>query len=367
VAELRFPIGPRLSRDVVVAAAAAAADPSRFRFRFRFSDDASDSPTAKSPRALSVAAIAGLVTRLQESGANASDFLSSIEVLIIDHADVIAAQNWNHVVTAVRSVNALPKETHGTDVMRVHETHLNGHAKHLRQTVLLSSHASAEMNALMRNECANVEGRARWKATHAGVLGLAALSARRATGGCRQQFERVPDAPIDRADDARFKHFTRRILPKLRENPQPGSLLFVRSYLDFVRVRNALTKAEVSFCVNSEYTDAKNAARARSLFADGRKRVLLVTERAHFYHRRRIRGAREVFFYSLPDREAFYAETLSFLGGDASGDADGTRLSAPTATVAFSAYDALQLERVVGSKRAKKMLAPDANSTFIFT
>jgi U3 small nucleolar RNA-associated protein 25 len=27
----------------------------------------------------------------------------------------------------------------------------------------------------------------------------------------------------------------------------------------------------------------------------------------------------------------------------------------------------LQLERVCGSARAKKMLAPDANSTFIFT
>ena len=91
-----------------------------------------------------------------------------------------------------------------------------------------------------------------------------------------------------------------------------------------------------------------------------------MTERAHFYHRRRIRGVREVFFYSLPDREKFYSEMVSFLGDDAS-DADGTRLSAPTANVAFSAYDALQLERVVGSKRAKKMLAPDANSTFIFT
>ena len=259
MAELRFPIGPRLSRDVVVVAAES------FRFRFRFSDDASFirlTDGESSALSLSVAAVAGLVTRLQESGANASDFLSSLEVLIIDHADVIAAQNWNHVVTTVQSVNALPKETHGTDVMRVHETHLNGHAKHLRQTVLLSSHASAEMNALMRNECANVEGRARWRETHAGVLGVAANSVRNA-GGLRQQFERVPDAPIDRADDARFKHFTRRVLPKLRENPQPGSLLFVRSYLDFVRVRNALTKAEVSFCVNSEYTDLKNGARAR--------------------------------------------------------------------------------------------------------
>lgn len=92
------------------------------------------------------------------------------------------------------------------------------------------------------------------------------------------------------ADDARFKHFVKRILPRLRENPQPGALVFVRSYFDFVRVRNLLTSEDVSFAVVSEYTPPKDAARARSIFADGRKRVLLVTERAHFYFRRRVRG-----------------------------------------------------------------------------
>ena len=71
------------------------------------------------------------------------------------------------------------------------------------------------------------------------------------------------------ADDVRFKHFVRRILPKLRENPQPGALVFVRSYFDFVRVRNLLTAEDVSFAVASEYTPPKDAARARSIFADG--------------------------------------------------------------------------------------------------
>jgi hypothetical protein len=43
------------------------------------------------------------------------------------------------------------------------------------------------------------------------------------------------------ADDMRYKHFVKRVLPRLRENPQPGALVFVRSYFDFVRVRNLLT------------------------------------------------------------------------------------------------------------------------------
>jgi U3 small nucleolar RNA-associated protein 25 len=35
--------------------------------------------------------------------------------------------------------------------------------------------------------------------------------------------------------------------------------------------------------------------------------------------------------------------------------------------VAFSRLDAMRLERVVGTARAKKMLAPEANSAFVFT
>ena len=52
----------------------------------------------------------------------------------------------------------------------------------------------------------------------------------------------------------------------------------VSSYFDFVRVRNLLTKEEVSFAVNSEYTEPREAARARTLFADGIARV--ASERA---------------------------------------------------------------------------------------
>ena len=420
----------------------------------------------------------GLVTKIQESGAAATDFLSALEVIIVDHADVIMMQNWQHVQTVLDSCNALPKETHGTDIMRVHESHLNGMARHLRQTVVLSSFPSAEVNALSRNQCHNVAGRVRWKEAFSGVLGWAAKSVQNA-GGLRQQFERLPDCsvavrherrltfrrpvarwrrettplkaddedfhspkgcsshggrtrlwlnfmfpigprlcwrplpermtaprnasrasnrlhptrgPVTRlaqrhvphdtherlavprvrnepyrqdVDDARFKHFVKRVLPKLRENPQPGALVFVRSYFDFVRVRNLLTAEDVSFAVTSEYTPPRDAARARSIFADGRKRVLLVTERAHFFFRRRIRNVREVHFYSLPEHAGYYAELLGFLGADEAA-AGSAAVAAPSSSAVFSRVDALQLERVVGTARARKMLAPDAPSTFMF-
>ena len=99
--------------------------------------------------------------------------------------------------------------------------------------------------------------------------------------------------------------------------------------------------------------------------ADGRKRVLLVTERAHFYFRRRIRGVREVHFYSLPEHAGYYAEMLGFLGAEEAA-AGAAAVAAPSSSAVFSRLDALQLERVVGTARAKKMLTPDAPSTFMF-
>lgn len=303
----------------------------------------------------------------------------------MDHADVIAMQNWQHLTTVLDAVNRIPVKHADVDVMRVRESHLEGLARHHRQTIVLSSFASPEINALARNQCANVAGRARWRVLeYPGVLARAAAGAE----GARLRFDRVRDvagsatsAPdrdrkaskaskssasvhtsvsVSRLDELRFEHFTQHTLPALRETPRPGSLVFVPSYFDFVRVRNALTAHEVSFAVASEYTPPRDAARARTLFADGRKRVLLVTERAHFYHRRKIRGVNEVHFYALPERAEFFAEFVQFC-------TNSVGASANRATVAFSRLDAMRLERVVGTARAKKMLAPEANSAFVFT
>ena len=113
----------------------------------------------------------GLATKLKEGGPGAADFLASIEVLIVDHADVIAMQNWQHLTTVLDAVNRIPVKRADVDVMRVRESHLEGLARHHRQTIVLSSFASPEINAMARNQCANVAGRARWRVLeYPGVL-----------------------------------------------------------------------------------------------------------------------------------------------------------------------------------------------------
>jgi U3 small nucleolar RNA-associated protein 25 len=78
-------------------------------------------------------------------------------------------------------------------------------------------------------------------------------------------------------------------------------------------VRNFLRGELASFLGLCEYTERADAARARAYFFDRRKQVLLYTERAQFYNRHRIRGARNILFYQLPEHAAFYSELLNLL------------------------------------------------------
>lgn len=64
------------------------------------------------------------------------------------------------------ALNLVPKGQHGVDIMRVREWYLSGHAQQHRQTILLSSFASAEANALFNRACRNHAGKVRLKVNH---------------------------------------------------------------------------------------------------------------------------------------------------------------------------------------------------------
>ena len=322
----------------------------------------------------------GIVTAMNDD-ISAADFLSAIELVIVDRCDVVAMQNWEHLETVLEKCNQLPKDAKDVDVNRCHEFHLNGAAACARQTIFLSQFETAEINATFNGSlCVNVKGKFRLRATkEKGVLGLVASpddprNLRKNQSGSlpnlisRQEFElvRVSKKNIKDADDIRFRHFAKAVLPRIRENPDQGQLIFCATYFEFVRMRNLLVDREVSFAINSEYIDIAEAARARTLFADGRKRCLLLSERAYFYQRRNIRGVNSVFFYSLPENPHFYAEVCAFMKnpaparshqgigtkGTGGGGARGTK----TAHALFTRLDALKLERICGTKRGRKMI-----------
>lgn len=168
--------------------------------------------------------------------------------------------------------------------------------------------------------------------------------------------------------DKRFKYFTTKALPSLMRQSSAssaGTLIFIPSYVDFIRLRNyfeqehqigrKLGSSGFEFSAVNEYTSTSDLTRSRQLFKEGKHKVILYTERLHHFRRYEIRGAETVFMYGLPDNPKFYVEIARFLLRSVSdGVAEKESISV---RALFSKWDAFKLERIVGSAKVAKMCA----------
>ncbi|KAF5179975.1 U3 small nucleolar rna-associated protein [Thalictrum thalictroides] len=298
-----------------------------------------------------VASPMGIVTKIGQAEYDKEkdvDYLSSIEVLIIDHADVISMQNWSYLNSVVEELNHIPSKQHGTDVMRIRQWYLDGHARLYRQTILLSSYLNPDMNSLFNRHCLNYQGKVKLITEYKGVLPKVLLQV-------RQIYQRFDSISLTDADDDRLDYFAKKVFPKIKDFVQGGTMIFISSYFEFVRIRNFLKSQNSSFCLLGEYTKQSDISRARVWFFEGMRKIMLYTERAHFYHRYKIRGIKNLIMYSLPERKEFYPEIINMLEGS----------EEMSCTVLFSRLDQLRLERIVGTKHAKRMTSSD-KSIFVF-
>ena len=289
------------------------------------------------------------------------DFLSSIELVIVDQADALLMQNWEHVEFIFEHLNIQPKDAHGCDFSRVRSWYLDDQSKFFRQTVIFSAFNTPELTELFRAHCHNWAGKARLQAEYPGVIQHLPVKA-------RQTFSRFEAPSIAGEPDARFAYFTKAVVPLLarhKAHDAAGTLVFIPSYLDFVRVRNYFANSpaveHVSFGTISEYADVPEASRARSHFATGRHKVLLYTERAHHFRRYQFKGVRRVVMYGLPDNPLFYPEMVGgFL--QKSEQALVLEHGQGSVKVMFCKYDVMKLERVVGTARVGKMIHDQADT-----
>ncbi|RMZ66234.1 hypothetical protein GMOD_00005317 [Pyrenophora seminiperda CCB06] len=292
------------------------------------------------------------------------DFLSSIEMVIMEQADATLMQNWEHAEYVFEHLNLQPKDAHGCDFSRVRSWYLDGHAPYIRQTIVLSAFITPKINTLYNKHMRNVAGRLKFTPDHTAGL-IESLSY-----GIKQTFVRF-DSPSHLTDpDARFKYFTSSILPsitRLPRNPDTsgglGVLIFIPSYLDFVRIRNSLVDSHFSYASISEYTDPTDVRKARSHFMNGKHELLLYTGRAHHFHRYNIRGVKRVVFYGVPENPVFYDEVLRFVGKSIE-RAEISRAEA-SVKVCFSKWEKMELERIVGGKRVGRLVR-DRGDVFDF-
>ena len=297
------------------------------------------------------------------------DFLSSIEILIVDQADAMLMQNWEHIEYILEHLNLQPKEAHGCDFSRVRSWYLDGNAKYLRQTIIFSAYNFPQLNKLYPQFMLNIAGKIKYSKAHVGaMIGLGIQ--------VRQTFSRFDTATPASDPEDRFTYFSTAILPTLTRRSkrgltaQQGVLLYVPLYADFVRLRNHLVTSSstqnISFGSISEYTASQDISRARSHFLSGRHSLLLYTERAHHFRRYRLRGVQSVIMYGLPENPVFYKEVVGgFLGRTLA--ANGSITGGNGVRSLFSKFDILKLERIVGTERYVPLLKERKGDTFDFT
>ena len=84
------------------------------------------------------------------------DFLSSLEIVIIDQADVYLMQNWVHMLHLFDHTHLQPKESHGVDFSRVRMWSLNGWSMFYRQTLVFCDYLTPEINSLFNTKCKSI-------------------------------------------------------------------------------------------------------------------------------------------------------------------------------------------------------------------
>ena len=297
-----------------------------------------------------------------------ADFLSSIEVLIMDQMDVMTMQNWDHVQFVLSHLNQIPKKAHDADFSRIKPWYLDGQAAYMRQSILLASYDAPEFRSLYRSMLKNVGGKVHLTSTNEeGVLSLV-------RSGLRQTFQKVTCNNIQLESQLRIETFLNKTFRTLQKSAMSSAktIIFVPSYFDFVQLQEELRKRYPehfsSFAVLTEYSSGKEIARSRTQFFNEKKKFLLVTERFVFYRRYILRGAKTIVWFGLPEHKLFYSEFLEnmFSQGDKHEGADDVEEVIDVGEVSvmamYSKYDFLKLERIVGTDMATRMVGEEKNT-----
>lgn len=338
------------------------------------------------------------------------DFLSSVELCIVDRADVLRMQNWEHVQEVMQVVNRKPQGLGSIDISCLRPQFADGRAREFRQTVVTSNGQSLDADALFKLSCAPAVssapkekslaarlrapqlGRSKkgrtldlnadedeetgWslqmlksmeskEAAAGSCRGIAKLAAfaegaplREATafGISRQFFLHTPCESLAQQSDRLFETFETRYWRPLGSSLE-GLLVVATTYYNFLRLRRFLREEGASFSSIFEYSTPKAVGHARQHFFQNERRLLLVTERFLWYRRFRLKGANYVLFYGVPQTAEIYEEVLG-----------AVRVPSQCNSMClFTKHDAFALERIVGHERAKNMLTSTPGKVFVYS
>mmetsp|Transcript_20420 Transcript_20420/g.50052 ORF Transcript_20420/g.50052 Transcript_20420/m.50052 type:complete len:871 (-) Transcript_20420:1456-4068(-) len=304
-----------------------------------------------------------LITPEDEEKEGDYDYLSSIEICLIQHSDVLMMQNWDHVNDVLSLLNQEPQNINNTDFSRVRNYLLEGQGAHWRQLIMSSNVMDPFLQSAFKRYGKSISGsikmRRKIEPEEAAISNVLIPM--------KQVFQRVPAASFAAQSSARVKYFCKSILPQILESKQKHTMIYIPSYFDFCSLRNVFLKRDLTFVSVHEYSRTSEVSRGRARFLQGRKPIMLYTGRSNFFHRHNIKGVKHLVFLGLPEHPEFYSQHVNHIvsaENDPSAEVDALS-SVSSCLVLCTKYEAIALERIVGSANCSRMLKSQ-KSTFMF-
>ncbi|KAJ1345877.1 hypothetical protein KIN20_000506 [Parelaphostrongylus tenuis] len=279
----------------------------------------------------------GLRMILDGDAGKEGHLISNIQIAVIDKADIMLQQNWEHLSIIFSHSHKLPSKI-DADISRVRKCYIDGMSKVYCQLLLFSRYPHELFSALVLEHSLNYRGLVIQNRHCEGTLDKIEIPL------C-QELRRFAVEDASEQAVLRFNFFKEYCSSSL----EPGTCVVIPSYFDFVRVRNYFKRNEESFVACHEYAPRMKITRARDLFFHKIKKILLITERYYYFNRRPLRGLAKIVFYQLPSHPDLYCEFINMGNCEA-----GTRFSS---VLFYCHYDRIRLQNTFGTDLANSIIS----------
>ena len=249
------------------------------------------------------------------------DFLSSIEIFLMDFSEVFIYQNIEHLNEILSFINKQPKNNQNiVDINRIKGNYANNFGEFLRQNIIVSHFKSLDIDLSINDICKNINGKVLFDGPYENQPELIKKEFSETYNymnsknyEIRYEFKILRDLKGEDDFDEKFKYFTKNIWQNLYESFEKHTIIFISSTFDYLRLKSFFKQKSKSVCYISEDTDKKDWQRNRLYFENGKYKFLLYNERAHIYKKINLKFAKNIFFYSLPEDPKIFNDLIHLI------------------------------------------------------
>lgn len=264
------------------------------------------------------------------------DFLSSIEVLVLDSLDVLLTQNHEACFNIVSKLNEMPSNVKSTPWNRLRAYCADKNHKKMRQSIGYSSVLTPDMRSLF-SDFVNIKG---------SIISRPLLYPPIIVKGANIQFHRIPCDSHQSIGESQYQYFIQKIIPMIkqwrneREDVAKRTIIYFVSSMRFYQIRKYITEQNIEFLELGDAATKTDLKLMKKSFQADPNAVMLMTERFYFHYRPQLANVERTVFILPPTYPQYFSEISG--GGETH--------------IYFTQYDEFAIERVVGSTQTQRIM-----------